>query len=152
MNDSAITDTVYWDTGVNSGENWYYCVSAVNGADTSFETRRSNVLSCMAGGVGGGPGTVASGILALAPAVPNPFSRRTTIRYQLSMSGGVDLRVYNAVGQLVRTLVDRVEPPGVRTAEWDGRDGSGRRVASGVYYCHLRAEGRCLLRAVQLLK
>ena len=152
LNAATITDTSYGDSDVNSGETWHYCVSAVNGTDTCFESHRSNVLSCTAGGIGGGPGTIAAGALALALPAPNPFSRRTVIRYQLSMPGGVGLRMYNAAGQSVRTIVDRAGTPGAHAAEWDGRDGAGRRVASGVYYVRLLAEGRTLVRALQLVK
>jgi flagellar hook assembly protein FlgD len=49
----------------------------------------------------------------------------------------VHLRVYAVTGELVSTLVDRVEQTGVRNAEWDGRNLRGRLVAGGVYVVRL---------------
>ena len=75
-------------------------------------------------------------------ASPNPFAAATTIRYQLALPGRVSIAVYNAAGQLVRTLCDQVQPAGTHTACWDGSDGAGRAVSSGVYYYRLQAGGR----------
>ncbi len=75
---------------------------------------------------------------------PNPFSSSTTIRYSLpsAVSGrltAVDLSVYDLAGRLVRTLVDGPQETGFYSVVWDGRDSSGRSVASGVYFYRLSA-------------
>ncbi|MDI6739172.1 MAG: M1 family aminopeptidase [Candidatus Edwardsbacteria bacterium] len=153
VNTTIITDTMYDDADVNSGETWYYCVTAVNGADTCFETHFSNVLSCTAGGVAGNDELRMKNYeTRIYPNLPNPFSANTTLRYELSTLGPVKLAVYNVAGQLVRTLVDVVQPPGVHSCTWNGRDQAGRRVASGVYYYRLKAEGKTLVRAMRLIK
>ncbi|MFQ5910546.1 MAG: FlgD immunoglobulin-like domain containing protein [Thermoplasmata archaeon] len=72
---------------------------------------------------------------------PNPFSSRTMIRYEIPLTGHVSLKVYDSCGRLVRTLVDGKESSGGRTVSWDGRDGSGRRMGSGVYFYRLDAGG-----------
>jgi len=76
---------------------------------------------------------------------PNPFNPTTLIRYQLSAVRGrpsaVTLRIYNIAGQLVRTLVDAHQPPGVYRGSWDGKDSLGHDVASGVYLCRLQVIG-----------
>lgn len=65
---------------------------------------------------------------------PNPFNSRTTIRYQLKQAGHVSIRIYNALGHQVRTLVSRQTAAGVHQVLWDGRDDSGAQVASGLYF------------------
>ena len=65
---------------------------------------------------------------------PNPFNPRTEIRYQIPSSGHVSLRVYNILGQEVRTLVDRIVDEGHHVVTWDASD-----MASGVYFYRLTA-------------
>ena len=64
---------------------------------------------------------------------PNPFNPSTIIPYQLGETGHVRLLVYNMLGQPVRTLVDQVQPDGLHTAQWNGRDDQGDGVAAGLY-------------------
>jgi hypothetical protein len=70
---------------------------------------------------------------ALYQNYPNPFNPTTTIKYDLRAEGHVHLAVYDVRGRLVRTLIDRVEAVGHRSAIWDGTDQNGQAVASGVY-------------------
>lgn len=75
----------------------------------------------------------------LGQSAPNPFSNRTTIAYALGKAGKVRLSVYAATGQLVSRLVDGEAGPGMHTETWDGHDGFGNKVASGLYYYRLDA-------------
>jgi hypothetical protein len=77
----------------------------------------------------------------LENAYPNPFNPTTTIRYSIASAGHVSLRIYNAAGQLVRTLVDEEQAPtaGGFSVTWDGASNAGERVASGVYFYRLTA-------------
>lgn len=72
------------------------------------------------------------------PNYPNPFNSTTHIRYQLPERGKVTLEIYNVLGQRVRTLVNEAQAAGVYTVEWDGRNGQGVSVGSGVYFCRVR--------------
>ena len=78
------------------------------------------------------------GSFALSQNVPNPFNAVTTIRYQLPERSFVRLSVYDPSGQFLRTLVEEEQRAGYYAAGWDGRDNSGRDVASGLYFCHLQ--------------
>jgi hypothetical protein len=69
---------------------------------------------------------------------PNPFNPSTTIRYNLTTPALVDLSVYNAAGQKIRTLVLGQRNQG-ESVVWDGRSNDGKAVASGVYICRIRA-------------
>jgi chitodextrinase len=76
----------------------------------------------------------------LAQNYPNPFATTTTISFHLGLeaSGAVSLRVYDVTGALVTTLVDEPLPPGRHHVVWDGSDGRGKRVATGLYFYQLR--------------
>ncbi len=51
------------------------------------------------------------------------------------------LKIYNILGQLVRTLVDEEKLPGRYEVVWDGKDDRGKEVTSGVYFYRLETEG-----------
>jgi histidinol-phosphate aminotransferase len=68
---------------------------------------------------------------------PNPFNSRCTIRFSTGHHDRVNLTVYDSMGRRVRNLVNSVLPPGNHSAIWDGRNYSGREVASGVYHVNL---------------
>jgi flagellar hook assembly protein FlgD len=51
----------------------------------------------------------------------------------------VKIKVYNALGQLTRVLVDGVKEPGVRSIRWNGCNDKGERVSSGVYFYKMEA-------------
>jgi M6 family metalloprotease-like protein len=75
----------------------------------------------------------------LFPVQPNPFRASATIRFSLVREEHVVLRIYDARGVLVRTLKDRLMPPGQHQVIWDGRDAHGRYVAAGVYFTRFMA-------------
>jgi hypothetical protein len=64
---------------------------------------------------------------------PNPFNPSTNIRFQLPQDEKVELKIYNMLGQEVRTLADAQYAAGQHTLVWDGKNNRGRAVASGVY-------------------
>ncbi|MDI6740820.1 MAG: FlgD immunoglobulin-like domain containing protein, partial [Candidatus Edwardsbacteria bacterium] len=75
---------------------------------------------------------------------PNPCRTGTSIRYSVTSSdpSKVVLRMYNIAGELIRTLVDDEQPPGIYAKPWDGRNGQGCPVASGIYVCRLAVTPR----------
>jgi aminopeptidase N len=83
-------------------------------------------------------GTVPSAS-ALDQNYPNPFNPSTTIRFSLSGPAFVSLRIYDASGRLVRTLVEASLPAGTYARAWDGTGPRGAAVSSGVYLYRLDA-------------
>lgn len=85
---------------------------------------------------------------------PNPFNPTTTIRYSIKEQGAVQLKVYNAAGQLVRTLVNEVKSPteGGFKVTWDGKNNAGSQVSSGVYFYKLSSTNFSQTKKMVLLK
>jgi hypothetical protein len=85
-------------------------------------------------------GSASGGIpqrFTIYPVHPNPFNASTHIRYDVPERANVRLDILDVNGKTVRILSDQVESPGEKTAVWNGTDGSGRPVPSGVYACRL---------------
>ena len=70
----------------------------------------------------------------LAPAFPNPFNPSTTIHFELPFDSYVRLKVYNTLGQEIRTIVDDSRPAGRYEVQVDASS-----FASGVYFYRLEA-------------
>ena len=83
---------------------------------------------------------------------PNPFNPSTTINYGLSLASHVELKIYNRLGQEVRTLVNSAQPSGTHQAIWYGRDDSGEIVPSGVYFYQLQANAVIQTRKMLFIK
>jgi len=72
-------------------------------------------------------------VYTLSQNYPNPFNPKTTINYELPKSGDISLKIYNAAGQLVRTLVNEHNEAGNYSVEWNGEDDTGNTVPTGMY-------------------
>ncbi len=70
---------------------------------------------------------------------PNPCRERATISFQVPVTGQAELAIYNIAGQKVRTLLSGRLMAGEHGFVWDGRDGSGKRAASGTYLVNLKS-------------
>ena len=91
-------------------------------------------------------------VTALLPSYPNPFNPSTTLEFHLVEPSPVFLEVYDARGAVVRTLVDARRPAGVHRVVWDGRDGMGMQVATGVYFARFVAGDYQMTQKLVLLK
>ncbi len=121
--------------------------------DTSFKwilpSLKNGRFTVGPSGVGNGSDCFIPHSLSLSQNYPNPFNSTTAISYAVPSTGQlsvvsqshITLRVYNIAGQLVRTLVDEGQGPGVYSVSWDGRDVQGHEVGSGVYFYRLKVEG-----------
>jgi photosystem II stability/assembly factor-like uncharacterized protein len=83
---------------------------------------------------------------------PNPFGSRTTVLYSVERPGHIQLTIYDVQGRLVRTLADRFEDRGRRTAVWDGRTVSGEEASSGVYFARLKTRDFTVMRRIVRVK
>jgi len=83
---------------------------------------------------------------------PNPFNPSTTISFETGIGGPVRVVVYDVSGARVRILMDSVEPPQFHEIVWDGRNGGGQSVASGVYFVRVETQQAVDVRKAVLLK
>ena len=94
---------------------------------------------------------------ALLPNYPNPFNPETWIPYHLANPSEVTITIYDMRGTLVRQLNLGHQHEGYytsrgRAAYWDGRNAVGERVASGVYFYQLQADGLSYSRRMVIVK
>ncbi|MBU1356456.1 MAG: S8 family serine peptidase [Candidatus Edwardsbacteria bacterium] len=75
----------------------------------------------------------------LEKAYPNPAASGVTIKYALRNTGRTSIKVYNVLGQEIRTLVDGIQPAGYYSLPWDGKDSRGQKAANGVYLYKMTA-------------
>ncbi len=78
---------------------------------------------------------------ALGQNQPNPFGKLTTMRYQLAHQVRTSLAIYDAIGRVVRNLVNKTEPAGWYSVTWDGKNDRGLECAAGIYFYRLEAGG-----------
>ena len=89
---------------------------------------------------------------ALSQNYPNPFNPTTTIKYALKENVQVTLKVYNMLGQEVRTLVNGWQEAGYKQVVWDGLNNNGSPVASGIYIYQIQAGSFMQARKMILMK
>ncbi len=83
---------------------------------------------------------------------PNPFNPETTIRYSVPEASFVTVKVYNTLGQEVKTLVNNDVSSGVYNVRWNGVDNFGSKVASGTYIYRVTAGSKVFTKKMILLK
>ncbi len=88
---------------------------------------------------------------------PNPFNPETWIPYHLSKTADVEITIYNAHGVSVRHLELGHQSSGYYTsrsqaAYWDGKNGFGERVATGIYFYQMQADTISPIRKMVILK
>jgi hypothetical protein len=127
--------------GANGGEGWF-------------------IDDVVVGGYGSGasaidPIQLRPARLALYQNAPNPFGgqlARTRIRFDLPDAAPVRIDICDPTGRRVRTLMNDRLAAGAYTIEWNGLDGSGNRMESGVYFYILQAGDQRTARRMMLLK
>jgi hypothetical protein len=95
---------------------------------------------------------VVSGRPLAALAAPNPFNPETVIGFATKRPGPVRLQIFDLTGRLVAALADASMPAGYHSVRWDGRSVSGGKVASGIYYFRLEADGEAVVQRLTVLK
>jgi len=115
------------------------------GGDDDFATIR---YADMTSSVDGTPGVAATRLL---PPFPNPSPGDVRVVYEAPLSGdSATLAVYTVDGRLVKKLA--ADGSGFGSAVWDGTNGAGQRVASGVYVFRLVAGGSDVRRKAVLIR
>ncbi|HDK36281.1 MAG TPA: T9SS type A sorting domain-containing protein, partial [Bacteroidetes bacterium] len=76
----------------------------------------------------------------LYPAFPNPFNPGTNISFSMTNASEITLNIYNINGEAVRTLINGKMAPGFHRFSWNGINGSGKAVPSGIYIYRLKTK------------
>ncbi len=123
--------------GASAGEGWYIDDVEISGlanlSDTEDDFRASTILS-------------------LSNGLPNPFSLNNRISFTLPTAEEASLKVFDATGRLVRTLVNGSITAGTHQIAWDGLDEGARRAPSGLYYYRLTSRTGEKIRSVVLMR
>ncbi|MDD4856527.1 MAG: C1 family peptidase [Candidatus Krumholzibacteria bacterium] len=127
LSDSCLVKVVAYDPGRLAG---------FDTSDSLFAIRDYTGVNDGDDDEGGGTPAYAT---ALEQNYPNPFNGTTTIHYSIGERCQVDLRIYDPAGRTVRMLERTERAPGRYSILWNGKDGAGRGVASGVYFCRIKA-------------
>jgi predicted GH43/DUF377 family glycosyl hydrolase len=115
-------------------------------SDTSM-LFQMNSCDSMIADVGQVPGAARTPGLFLAGS--NPARSGVRLRVELPARMAVHVVVYDIAGRRVRTILDGELPVGETHLAWDGRDGSGMAVGSGIYFARLTtAASRATARVV----
>ncbi|MBK9404971.1 MAG: T9SS type A sorting domain-containing protein [Ignavibacteria bacterium] len=84
---------------------------------------------------------------------PNPFNPTTIINYQLSKFSNVSLKVYDVLGNEIKTLVNEYKPAGNYSVTFDAGDtGQGNNLSSGIYFYTLNAGLQKQTKSMLLIK
>lgn len=86
---------------------------------------------------------------------PNPFHAQTQLAYTVPPSASdepVRLEIFDVTGRKVYTLLDEVQAPGRYRIAWDGKDGAGLSLPSGVYFCRLQSGTQVRVQKMVLLR
>lgn len=83
---------------------------------------------------------------------PNPFNSSTAISFSLPQSCDVSLKIFDVNGRAVKALVSNRLDAGFHSVVWDGLNGRGEPVASGIYFVTLNADRFSSSKRLLLLK
>ena len=133
---------------VVGGEHWYlalwpgtYCVRIWNDTNSDYYsvtiTNGNNYILNLATSVE--ETHILPSHFCLSQNYPNPFNPETRIRFKIPEVNNVTICIYNMRGEEVRRLVDKAYNAGWHHIQWDGCDGRGDPVPSGVYLYEMRA-------------
>jgi len=89
---------------------------------------------------------------SLGAAYPNPFNSRTIIPYELPRAGSVHLAVYDLLGRRIVTLLDEMQPAGAHVLSWNGADGNGQALPTGIYFVQMRSGSFSAVSKIALLR
>ena len=84
--------------------------------------------------------------------LPNPFSEKTEVRFQLKQPASVKIAVYNILGQFVRLLASGPQKAGTSEVSWNGIDEHGTVVSAGAYFVICEAKGSQVIKKIVLIR
>lgn len=83
---------------------------------------------------------------------PNPFRTSTSITYNVGAPSMIQVAIYSLTGEKIRILANQHNKSGMHTIAWDGRDGNGKKLPNGVYYCCLQTGNKSITQKIVVVK
>jgi flagellar hook assembly protein FlgD len=93
-----------------------------------------------------------SSTFSISSNYPNPFNPSTTIEYSLKVDSKMEIKIYDNLGRLVRSLFKGQSTSGTHFLSWDGRDDNGKQLSSGLYHCQIISDTFSSANKMLLLK
>jgi hypothetical protein len=84
--------------------------------------------------------------------IPNPFAYTTTISYLLPKETKISLKIYDASGKLVKTLMDGIQKSGIHELQWDGRGFNLEKLLNGVYFYELETSNCTIVKKTIIMR
>ncbi len=139
--------------GLKKSEEYFWKVSAIDlaGAVTECQSFFKFITSATAIQVKEHANT-SPDEFALFQNYPNPFNPETSISFQIPKSCHVEIKIFNTVGQEIRTLIDEKIDAGYHQISWDGKDNSGKKVGTGIYIYQLKADEFVAVRKMVMIQ
>ncbi|KAA3620192.1 MAG: T9SS C-terminal target domain-containing protein [Calditrichaeota bacterium] len=91
-------------------------------------------------------------VISLAQNYPNPFNPKTRIEYSIPNRTQVNIIVYNALGQAIKSLFSGFQEGGTYTVEWDGTNENNIVMPSALYFYQLKTGKEILIKKMLLLR
>jgi len=148
---TAPTNALRWQVSVDLQADTSYKISIISLSHTGLSDSSDNAFSVI--GPTGVPGS--ENIIkeySLSQNYPNPFNPSTRIDYYIPKSSFVSLKIYDFLGNEIKTLVSEERTAGRYSAFWDGTNSRNEKVVSSVYFYSLEANGVRVTRKMVLLK
>jgi hypothetical protein len=90
--------------------------------------------------------------LELKQNFPNPFNLHTTIKYGLSVNSRISIDIFDLKGELISTLLDKIQTQGWHTVLWNGINHHGEHAPTGLYLVRIKSDNERKTKKLLLLK
>ena len=147
-NTSQLQNYQFIDKDLNGSGTYYYWLESIDMDGISMVNGPIQVYYVV-DGVNNPAIPIIAGISSI---YPNPFNPSTTIKVGITNDAEAKLKIYNARGQLVRTLLQKTVSKGYYNLLWDGRNETGQNCGSGIYFAVLQSGKESFSRKLVLAK
>jgi hypothetical protein len=89
---------------------------------------------------------------SLSAPLPNPFTNKVLIQYGVPRRKRISLKIYNCLGQLVKTMFEEKVEPGFYKVIWDGKDNLNRKLSAGIYFIRFTSDEYTATKKAVLIK
>jgi len=143
-----------WKAGNDPQVKFYVAGNAANNSGSQSGDFIYAINETAGGGTGVADEEPAAsyGVMRLEQNQPNPFNPMTSIGFSLRADSYVTLRIFNAKGAVVRSLIEGQVIAGEHTVVWEGTDQTGKHLPSGMYFYKLEGSGAAVTKRMTLLK